>query len=83
MVNEIITLEDVFLRLTTDPDETAKDTLQLKENLVVEEIEEEEKSGNDEDEDEDDDDDDKNDKGDNGKNDDDKKNGGNYKPMFR
>jgi ABC-2 type transport system ATP-binding protein len=81
MVNEIITLEDVFLRLTTDPDETAKDTLQLKENLVVEEIEEEEKSGNDEDED--DDDDDKNDKGDNGKNDDDKKNGGNYKPMFR
>lgn len=80
MVNEIITLEDVFLRLTTDPNEVKKDALQLRENLVVEELEEEEKSEDDEGEDEAKDEDEKSDKGDD---DDDKKNGGDYKPMFR
>ncbi|MHB1150682.1 MAG: ABC transporter ATP-binding protein [Eubacteriales bacterium] len=82
MVNEIITLEDVFLRLTTDPDEVKEDALQLRENLVVEEFEDddneeddsEDREETDEEEEDDDEDDDT---------DDDKKSGGDYKPMFK
>lgn len=74
MVNEIITLEDVFLRLTADPDKEKEDALGLNENLVVEE--EDDDSG----EDGDDDDEDGTDDGDET---DDNKNDGDYTPMFR
>lgn len=85
MVNEIITLEDVFLRLTTDPDEVKEDALQLRENLVVEEFEDaggtEEDAGSEEDEEDEDDADDEEDE--DSKEDGDKKSGGDYKPLFK
>lgn len=77
MVNEIITLEDVFLRLTTDPDEVKQDALQLSENLIVEEYEQDSEDDNDddnEDGDEEEDDDD-----DNGESETDS----DYKPLFK
>jgi ABC-2 type transport system ATP-binding protein len=86
MVNEIITLEDVFLRLTTDPNEVKNDALQLRENLVVEELEENKSNDEDAEDDEDKDeseDEDKVEKDDKDDDDDDKKSGGSYKPMFR
>lgn len=87
MVNEIITLEDVFLRLTTDPDDVKEDALQLRENLVVEEFEDngadtEEGADGEEDENGGDDDEEDGEEEDN-KDDGDKKDGGDYKPLFK
>lgn len=82
MVNEIITLEDVFLRLTTDPDEVREDALQLRENLIVEEFDADDDEPDYEDDeaydDEDEYDDDYEDGG--GKDD---KDDGDYKPLFK
>lgn len=73
MVNEVITLEDVFLRLTSDPDaKPENDGLTLREDLeiVEEEIEEESDEDNPDEEENDDDDDSNN-------------SSGGYTPLFR
>jgi len=71
MINEVITLEDVFLRLTADPDAKPQDNgLTLREDLVIEEEEIEDES-DEESEDEDDEDDDTN------------NSSGGYTPLFR
>lgn len=76
MVNEIITLEDVFLRLTGEGEPKDDDKgLQLSENLTVEEIEEpDEEDGGQDDEDASDEEDDDHE---------DNSGSGGYTPLFR
>ena len=84
MSTEVITLEDVFLRLTADPDadDGERNGLRINEEFVTEEITDDDY----EDEDEDDDDDDEIDDepGDADDNDDEEDGGSSdYKPLFR